>query len=162
MKKLLLIFIVLLSALPSFGQKTSNSKTKKAVKKTATNTTAKPAEPKADTKTIKFFKGEEPKFKVEMRSQSKPGFIFFSHEKSVEANTFEEKVLHDSNIVRYVDSNLLALRVNGPDYPYVVMGYGLESLPAVILFDRNGREIDRFYGMKSKSEFLAFLKQISQ
>jgi thioredoxin-related protein len=133
MKKLVLAIAIMLFTLPSFGQKT-----------------------------IKYFKGDDVKFKAEMRSSSKAGFIFFTHEKSVEANTFETKVLHDTGVVKFIDSNLLALRINGPDYPYVVMSYGLDNLPAVVLFDRNGREIDRFYGYKDKLEFLKFLKQITE
>jgi thioredoxin-like negative regulator of GroEL len=108
---------------------------------------------------IHYFTGSETDFKVEMRSKRKPGILFIANDKGKASQAFESKTLNDTGIVKFVDSNLVAYRVDAPEHPFVATDYSIEDIPCVILFDRNGREIDRVTGYKTIDEFKKFIKQ---
>ena len=50
------------------------------------------------------------------------------------------------------------LKVNTDEFPDLAQKFGVMSIPTVILF-KNGSEVDKFIGLRSKEEILEFINK---
>lgn len=120
-------------------------------------------QPAGSTHQLKYFNGGNTDFKVEMRSKHIAGVLFIHNELSRTSQAFEQKVLKDTSVARVIDScKMIVGKMNAEDDPYGAMSYEIKDIPALILFDNNGREIDKMFGYHNTEEVKRFLRQAVQ
>ena len=57
-----------------------------------------------------------------------------------------------------MENEVEVLKVNTDNFPYLAQKFGVMSIPTVILF-KNGSEVDKFIGLRSKEEILEFINK---
>jgi len=151
-----LAIIALIFTLP-LGYLAAQSGTKKATKK---KTAAKPKPaPKKAAKEINWFKGNEDAFEDSVAKWKKPGIVYVYIDNGEACPAFYEKVLLDTDVINYVDSNFAACRVNlAYDSPHA-MKFNIDDVPSIVLLDRKGHEMDVLTGYQDKKALRKFLKQ---
>lgn len=160
MKKLQQItYVLLMIALPLGTIIAQNGKTKHVKKsKHKKEATKKETDLKPGPE-IKWFQGKEPDFENEAYKKGKPGIVYVYVEDVPECDAFNNKVLRDSDVVKFVDSNFVAYRVNLEyDWPGA-MKFDIDGTPSVVLLDKHCKPIDIMQGMREKEDFMKFLKQ---
>ena len=57
-----------------------------------------------------------------------------------------------------MENEVEVLKVNTDEFPDLAQKFGVMSIPTVILF-KNGSEVDKFIGLRSKEEILEFINK---
>lgn len=57
-----------------------------------------------------------------------------------------------------MENEVEVLKVNTDNFPDLAQKFGVMSIPTVILF-KNGSEVDKFIGLRSKEEILEFINK---
>ena len=57
-----------------------------------------------------------------------------------------------------MEKEVEVLKVNTDEFPDLAQKYGVMSIPTVLLF-KNGSEVDKFIGLRSKEEILEFINK---
>ena len=61
-------------------------------------------------------------------------------------------------IFESMENEVEVLKVNTDNFPDLAQKFGVMSIPTVILF-KNGSEVDKFIGLRSKEEILDFINK---
>lgn len=61
-------------------------------------------------------------------------------------------------IFESMENEVEVLKVNTDNFPDLAQKFGVMSIPTVILF-KNGSEVDKFIGLRSKEEILEFINK---
>jgi thioredoxin 1 len=61
-------------------------------------------------------------------------------------------------IFESMEDEIEVLKVNTDEFPDLAQKFGVMSIPTVILF-KNGSEVDKFIGLRSKEEILEFINK---
>ena len=61
-------------------------------------------------------------------------------------------------IFETMEDEVEVLKVNTDEFPDLAQKFGVMSIPTVILF-KNGSEVDKFIGLRSKEEILEFINK---
>jgi thioredoxin 1 len=61
-------------------------------------------------------------------------------------------------IFENMENEVEVLKVNTDNFPDLAQKFGVMSIPTVILF-KNGSEVDKFIGLRSKEEILEFINK---
>jgi thioredoxin-related protein len=156
------IVLLVLIALPLTVIVAQNAKKSANTKKTSSKKTKPKKKPTAlkMPKEIHWVKGSEIDFEDSAHKVRKPAILYIYVDEGDACPAFYNKVLMDTNIINYVDSNFLAYKLNLEYDSPNAMKYDIDDVPAVILFDRNTQKIDKMEGLHSAAEFKKFLKQV--
>ena len=57
-----------------------------------------------------------------------------------------------------MEDEIEVLKVNTDEFPDLAQKFGVMSIPTVLLF-KNGSEVDKFIGLRSKEEILEFINK---
>ena len=110
-------------------------------------------------KSINWFNGTQDAFQDSATRWKKPSFIYIFIDTWDACKGFENNVLTDTNVANFVDSNFVTFKINMEFNPNEAMKFMIDEVPAVILFDKSGKEIDRLQGYHGIAEFRKFLKK---
>ena len=61
-------------------------------------------------------------------------------------------------IFESMENEVEVLKINTDNFPDLAQKFGVMSIPTVILF-KNGSEVDKFIGLRSKEEILEFINK---
>ena len=61
-------------------------------------------------------------------------------------------------IFESMENEVEVLKVNTDNFPDLAQKFGVMSIPTVLLF-KNGSEVDKFIGLRSKEEILEFINK---
>ena len=61
-------------------------------------------------------------------------------------------------IFESMENEVEVLKVNTDNFPDLAQKFGVMSIPTVILF-KNGSEVDKFIGLRSKEEIIEFINK---
>ena len=61
-------------------------------------------------------------------------------------------------VFEVMQDEIEVLKVNTDEFPDLAQKFGVMSIPTVILF-KNGSEVDKFIGLRSKEEILEFINK---
>jgi thioredoxin-like negative regulator of GroEL len=123
----------------------------------------KPApKPVQKTKMLKYYTHSYDSFRMELRQKHVPGLVYIYSDHFGNVKAFEKNVLNDTGTVRFMDSaKFLVYKLNAPEDEQLAVSFGLEDMPALILMDANGWEIDRLIGFRTKKEVFDFIEQVN-
>ena len=155
-KKIIFFVVALLLPLSLVigGGRTGDTKYSQSIAKEAGSDKS-----KLKTPVINWFNGTQDAFRDSAVKRKKPAFIYIFIDTWDACKGFENNVLADSGTIAYVDTNFMAFQINMEFNPNEAMKFMIDEVPAVILFDKSGKEIDRLQGYQSVADFRKFLKK---
>jgi hypothetical protein len=111
---------------------------------------------------IHYFQGELIDFQVAAKERKMPALLYLHGDNDAQQILYDRRTMSDTSLISMIDSALVPFQVNVAEHYNIALKYGIEDLPVLILFDKNGWEIDRLYGRHKPSEIIKFLKEIYQ
>lgn len=111
------------------------------------------------TKQIHWVQGKELDFEDSVRKLKKPAFLYIYINGWTDVAKFNDNVLADSNIIKFVNNNFMAYKVDMEyDSPNAIK-FMIDKVPAIILFDKDAKEKANLQGYYNAAAFKKFLQQ---
>ncbi len=110
-------------------------------------------------KQIHWVQGKELDFEDSVRKLKKPAFLYIYINGWTDVAKFNDNVLSDSNIIKYINANFMAYKVDLEYDSPNAMKFMIDKVPAIILFDKDGKEKANLQGYYNSAAFKKFLQQ---
>jgi hypothetical protein len=134
MKKLLLLFLLVLGSSQGFAQQ------------------------KQITRSISYFPGSYEQFQSLMIEKNKAAIVLFYSDRHGLSKEFTTNLNKDTALVSFIDSHYVAYRVNTNDDYDLPMAFRITDIPSLIILDRNLKEAGRIEGKKETEGLLEILR----
>ncbi len=101
--------------------------------------------------------------KSKAESESKLFFVDFDASYCASCRAMDESTYQDPALSKYIDDNVVALRLDVQDFDGVMWSqkYEVEALPTMLIFDDKGKLVKRLVGYKSAQELLKEFRAVS-
>ena len=110
---------------------------------------------------LEYYKGDLSKIQETAASVGKLYFYQFDAEWCAPCRQLNEKAFADSTLVQFVNDNYLAARVNIDEFDGFAMKERMkvQKMPAIIVFGKDGKELERLADPMDAATLLAVLKK---
>lgn len=88
----------------------------------------------------------------------KPVLVFATADWCGPCQTFKRGALKDASVIDFATSNTEPVYLDIDDHPDLARQFGVQGIPAMMMV-RDGRIVDRFAGVRSASDTIAWLDQ---
>lgn len=104
----------------------------------------------------------DPKLAIEeAQKRQRPLVLYVTSESCVFCRKMERETWTDADVVKSVNQNFVALKLDGEKHVQIVTKLEIKGFPATILFDRDGTAADSLEGFVDRQELQKILKSHS-
>ncbi len=107
-----------------------------------------------------FYLGSYNELKQVAKKAEKPYFLYFSASWCKPCKEMERDVFGYHEVTKYIDSHYMAYKIDGEaEYNKpIIKEYWVTAYPTIILFDKDGKELNRIDGYRNRDAFLKELQ----
>lgn len=117
----------------------------------------------APSTTVSFASSSWDTAKTKAVANKKLFFVDFDASYCATCRNMDESTYMDATLAKYIENNVVALRVDVQDFDGVMWSqqYEVEALPTMLVFDANGKLVKRLVGYQSAANLLKLFQGIA-